>query len=74
MFKNVEILEFGDYIWNHHVKYIEISIKNMPSIGLEICETKRFCMDGETNCRARNYDNGVNIRVCSQMFEKTRYY
>ena len=46
----------GDYIWNHHEKYIEIST-NMPGIGsvlcvkfLEFCETKRSCMDGgETN-------------------------
>ena len=36
MFKNVEILEFGDYIWTHHEKYFEIST-NMPGIGLEIC-------------------------------------
>ena len=36
-FKNVNILEFGDYIiWNHHEKCIQIST-NMPSIGLEIC-------------------------------------
>ena len=56
MFKNVKILEFGDYIWNHHEKCIEIST-NMPGICLDIffvkfrefCETKRFCMDGETN-------------------------
>ena len=35
--KNVQILDFGDYIWNHHEKCIEIST-NMPSIGLIICE------------------------------------
>ena len=35
MFKNVKILEFGDYIWNYHVKCIEIST-NMPGIGLDI--------------------------------------
>ena len=41
MFKNVNILEFGDYIWNHSEKYIEIST-NMPGIGLEICEISRI--------------------------------
>ena len=41
MFKNVNILEFGDYIWNHHEKCIEIST-NMPGIGLEICEISRI--------------------------------
>ena len=35
MFKNVNILEFGDYIWNHHEKCIQIST-NMPDIGLEM--------------------------------------
>ena len=30
-------MEFGDYIWNHHEKYIQISTI-MPGIGLEICE------------------------------------
>ena len=43
--------QFGDYIWNHREKCIQISIN--PDIGLEICETNRFCpgfcMDGETN-------------------------
>ena len=33
--KNLEIIEFHDYIWNHHEKFIQIST-NMPSIGLEI--------------------------------------
>ena len=28
-------MEFGDYIWNHHDKYIHIST-NMPRIGFEI--------------------------------------
>ena len=37
MFKNVNILEFGDDIRIHHEKCIEIST-NMPSIGLEISE------------------------------------
>ena len=32
MFKNVKILEFGDYIWNHHEKCIQNST-NMPGIG-----------------------------------------
>ena len=36
-FKNVKILQFGDYIWNHHEKCIQIST-NMPGIGLEISE------------------------------------
>ena len=43
--KDVNILEFHDHIWNHHVKYIEIST-NMPSIGLVIpeitCEMLEF--------------------------------
>ena len=30
--KNFKIPEFGDYIWNHHTKYIQIST-NMPAIG-----------------------------------------
>ena len=37
MFKNVNILEFGDDIQIHHEKCIEISA-NMTSIGLEIPE------------------------------------
>ena len=28
MFKNVNILEFGDYIWNHHEKCIEIKCEH----------------------------------------------
>ena len=40
MLKNVNILEFCDYIWNHHEKRIEIST-NMPGSGLEICEILR---------------------------------
>ena len=48
MFKNVKILEFGGYFWNHHKKCIQIST-NMPGIGLEIWETIRFCIDGETD-------------------------
>ena len=35
------ILEFGDYIWNHHEKCIQIST-NMPGIGLEMCEMLRI--------------------------------
>ena len=31
--KNVNILEFGDFNWNHHEKCIQIST-NMPGIGL----------------------------------------
>ena len=38
LFKNVRILEFGDFIWNHQEKYIQIST-NMPNIGIVICET-----------------------------------
>ena len=30
-------MKFGDYIWNHHVKCIQIST-NMPGIGLVTCE------------------------------------
>ena len=40
-FKNVTILEFGNYIWNHHEKCIQIST-NMSGIGLEICEILRI--------------------------------
>ena len=32
MFKNLKILEFSDYIWDHHEKCIQIST-NMPGIG-----------------------------------------
>ena len=39
--KKVNILEFGDYIWNHHEKFIQIST-NMPGISLEICEILRI--------------------------------
>ena len=53
MFKNVNILEFGDYIWNHHEKCIVIST-NMPGIALEICETKRFRIDGKTDGRVQS--------------------
>ena len=35
--KKVNILESGDYIWNHHEMCFQIST-NMPGIGLEICE------------------------------------
>ena len=35
--KNVNILEYHDHIWNHHEKYIQISI-NMPGIGSLIRE------------------------------------
>ena len=35
--KNVKILEFGDYIWDHCEKCIQIST-DMPNIGLVICE------------------------------------
>ena len=45
MFKNenekLKILKFGDYIWNHHEKHIEIST-NMLGIGCEICEISRI--------------------------------
>ena len=35
--KNVIMLEFHDYIWNHHMKCIQIST-NMPGIGSVIHE------------------------------------
>ena len=41
MFKNVNILEFGDYIWNHHEECIEISI-SMLGIGLAVREIQEF--------------------------------
>ena len=37
MFKKVKIMEFGDYIWNHREKCIQIST-NMPGIGSLIRE------------------------------------
>ena len=42
MFKKIKKCQnsgiwYGDYIWNHHEKCIQIST-NMPDIGLEICE------------------------------------
>ena len=37
LFKNFNILEFDDYIWNHDEKCIQIST-NMPGIDLVICE------------------------------------
>ena len=59
MFKNVTILEFGDYIWNQHENCIQIST-NMPGIGFENCEiliffkkTKRFYLDGENTGRVQ---------------------
>ena len=36
--KNVNILEFGDYIWNPYEKCIEISNKHAPGIGSLIRE------------------------------------
>ena len=39
--KILNILEFGDYIWNHHEKCIQIRT-NMPGIGLEMCEIVRI--------------------------------
>ena len=57
---NVNILQFGYFVWNHYEKCIQIST-NMPGIGLEICEisrTFRFCMDGETiNGRVQMINN-----------------
>ena len=35
--KKIKILEFGDYIWNHHEICIQIST-NIPGIGLGIRE------------------------------------
>ena len=37
MLKNVNIFEFGDYIWNHHEKCITNKYKH-AWYGLEICE------------------------------------
>ena len=37
IFKNIKILEFGDYIWNQHEKCIQIST-NMPGVGSLIRE------------------------------------
>ena len=39
--KNVRILEFGDYIWNHNTICIQIST-NKPGIGLEISDILRI--------------------------------
>ena len=52
-------MESRDNIWNHHGKCIQMNT-NMPGIGLniceilEFCETKRVCMDGETNGRVQS--------------------
>ena len=59
MFKNVTVIEFGDYIWNQHEKCIQIST-NMPDTGLEMCDilrilgTKGFYIDGGTNGRVQS--------------------
>ena len=39
--QKVKILEFGNYIWNHHEKCIQIST-NMPGIHLEMCKISRI--------------------------------
>ena len=39
MFKNINIMQFGDDIQNQHEKYIEISTI-MPSIGFKIPDIK----------------------------------
>ena len=36
--KKVNIVEFHDHIWNHHEKYIGISIYTQPVIGSLIHE------------------------------------
>ena len=46
MFKNVNILEFGDYIWNHHDKYLQIST-NMPDICLKVLKCWTFCKQND---------------------------
>ena len=61
MFRNFQIIEFQNYIWNHHGKCIQIST-NMPGIGLVVREIAfefgiilrkqtRFCFISETNGR-----------------------
>ena len=35
-------MEFGDYIWNHDEKCIQMST-NMPDIGLDMCEICQIC-------------------------------
>ena len=62
MLKNINILESCDYIWNQYEKCIQIST-NMPGIGLEICETKRCCTDGETNGHATEMSHHLNFRT-----------
>ena len=56
---NYKILEFGDYIWNHREKCIQVST-NMPGINLETLQISRifrnknrYCMDSETNGRVK---------------------
>ena len=49
--KNVNILKFGDYIWNHHEECIQIST-NMPSIGSIMCEIG-FEIEKRKNSSAR---------------------
>ena len=41
--KKCQNLEFGDYIWNHYEKSIQIST-NMPDIDFEICEILDFVL------------------------------
>ena len=49
MFKNVNIIEFSYFSWNHHEKCIEIST-NMPSTGLVIREIDvDICANWENN-------------------------
>ena len=52
MFKNVNILEFGDCIWNHHKKCIQISI-HLHGIGSLIreCEKANTILLNKTNAR-----------------------
>ena len=65
MFKNVKILEFGGYIWNHREKCIEIST-NMLGIGLAICEikefweTKHFVLSCAHDCRVESITNKIS--------------
>ena len=48
---NVNILEFGYYIWNHYEKCIQKS-PNMPGIGSLICEIDVKIEIWETNILA----------------------
>ena len=70
-FKNLNILEFGDYVWNHYEKCIQTST-NMPSIGLEMCEILRILREKKqilygwwNQCKMFKYSPMQGVDLCS---------